>query len=277
MLHYATKVSIDTGIRTACLRKTKWKHITENTAIPKEERKIWLPVNLPPENTRTGRYYTISAPIAKHLERLPKVTGFNIKDDFLFVNQGTGQSFSDRIRKDALCEILVEARLAHWAEDDSNNLRKVEIHSGKSLTWHSYCHTQITMRLNAGVPVVTAATNTDISMKYIEGHYFHYRTSEATEILPKGRRFRASMQEPKWVDAVEESPKGPQWDEGQERSHQDCTVAKEERIYQMSQRLEFLNQTRTADKPLINIKNNRNTAESSAAKQVQATLLAYHQ
>ena len=43
-------------------------------------------------------------------------------------------------------------------------------------------------------------------MKYIEDHYFHYRASEATEILSKGRRFRSSMQELKWVDAVEETP-----------------------------------------------------------------------
>jgi len=206
MLYYAMRISMDTGIRIGSLRKMKWKHITENTAIPKEERKIWLLVNVPPENTKTGRSYTISAPIAKHLEGLRKVTGFKTKDDFLFVNQGTGQPFSDRIWKDALCEILVEARLANWAEDDSNNLRKVEIHSGKNLTWYSFRHTYITMRLNAGVPVATVAANTDTSMKYIEVHYFHYRASEATEILSKGRRFRASMQELKWVDAVEETP-----------------------------------------------------------------------
>ena len=45
---------MDTGIRIGSLRKMRWKYITENTAIPKEERKIWLLVNVPPENTKTG-------------------------------------------------------------------------------------------------------------------------------------------------------------------------------------------------------------------------------
>jgi len=206
MLYYAMRVSMDTGIRIGSLRKVKWKHITENTSIPKEERKVWVLVNVPPENTKTGRSYTISAPIAKHLEGLRKVTQFKSPNDYLFVNQGTGQPFSDRIWKDSLCEVLVEARLADWTSDDSNTQRRVEIHSGKNLTWYSFRHTYITMRLNAGVPVPTVAANTDTSMKYIEEHYFHYRASESTEILAKGRRFRSSLSDLTWVDAVERSP-----------------------------------------------------------------------
>jgi len=31
---------MDTGIRPGALRKMKWKHISENTAISKEERKV---------------------------------------------------------------------------------------------------------------------------------------------------------------------------------------------------------------------------------------------
>jgi hypothetical protein len=88
-------------------------------------------------------------------------------------------------------------------EGFSNNQRKVEIHSGKNLTWYSFRHTYITMRLNAGVPVPTVAANTDTSMKYIEEHYFHYRASESTGLLAKGRRFGASLRELKWIDAVE--------------------------------------------------------------------------
>ena len=62
------------------------------------------------------------------------------------------------------------------------------------------------MRLNAGVPVATIAANTDTSMKYIEEHYFHYRASDATGLLAKGRMLQPSQQDLKWVDAIEQSP-----------------------------------------------------------------------
>ena len=95
--------------------------------------------------------------------------------------------FSERIRRDGFCEALVEARLADWSEDDSNSCRKVDMKSGKNITWYSFRHTHITMRLKAGTPLPVLAANTDTSMQYIEDHYFHYRADEATEILSKGR------------------------------------------------------------------------------------------
>ena len=178
----------------------KWKHISENTSIPKEERKTWVSVDVPPENTKTGRSYRISAPIARHLQQLRKSTKFIKPDDLLFTNQKLGQPFSQRTWHDSFCEMLVEARLAEWAEDDSNDQRKVNIHSGKTLTWYSFRHSYITMRLKAGTPVAVVAANTDTSLKYIEDHYFHYRADEATELLGKGRMTRESISELNWVD-----------------------------------------------------------------------------
>ena len=78
------------------------------------------------------------------------------------MNQKLGQTFSDRIWKDSLCEMLVEAREdAEWAEGDTNNLRKINVHSGKKLSWYSFRHTYITMRLKAGTPVAVVAANTN--------------------------------------------------------------------------------------------------------------------
>lgn len=199
MLYWMMRISMDTGTRIGSLRKMKWKHIEKSTNIPKKEQGIWVFINVPPENTKTGRSYRIAAPIAKHLENLRKSTSFTGPDDFLFCNQRTGQQFSQRILSDGLCEVLVEARLADWAEDDSNNHRKVNIHSGKNITWYSFRHSYITMRLQAGTPVAVVAANTDTSLKYIEDHYFHYRAEEATDQLGKGRRFKEAMTELKWV------------------------------------------------------------------------------
>ena len=200
LIYYAMRISMDSGIRPGSLRKIKWKHISENTAIPKAERKTWIIVEVPPENSKTARYYRISAPIARHLETLRDITRFKKPDDLLFVNQRTGQAFSERIWKDAFAEALVEARLADWADDDSNNQRRINIHSGKNLTWYSFRHTHISMRLKAGVPVPVIAANTDTSMKYIEDHYFHYRADEATDLLSKGRKtIKAAENHLHWI------------------------------------------------------------------------------
>ena len=111
---------------------------------------------------------------------------------------------SERLWKDAISEALVEAPLADWSEDDSNNCRKIDVHSGKNITWYSLRHTHITLRLNAGTPVPVIAANCDTSMKYIEEHYFHYRAAEQTEILSKGRKSLGKAEE--HLDWIEELP-----------------------------------------------------------------------
>ena len=97
------------------------------------------------------------------------------------------------------CELLVEARLADWREDHDSQTKKVIVHSGKTLTWYSFRHTYITMRLSAGVPLPTVAANTDTSMKYIQEHYFHYRADESTEILGKGRKIKPAEESLRWI------------------------------------------------------------------------------
>ena len=200
MLYLMMRISMDTGIRIGSLRQMKWKHIESMSSLPKKEQLIWKALSIPPENNKNRRFYRIAAPIAKHLKQLEKTSQFTKGDDYLFCNQRTGNMFSKRILHDSLCEVLVEARIADWAEDDSNNQRKISIHSGKNLTWYSFRHTHITMRLKAGVPVATIAANTDTGLKYIEQHYFHYRVEEATGQLSMGRRLKPALTELKRLE-----------------------------------------------------------------------------
>lgn len=200
LIYWAMRISMDTGIRIGSLQKLKWRDMSENTAIPKEERKIWVSIDVPAEATKTGRSYRISAPIAMHLQKLHKISKFLKPDDFIFINQKLGEPFSERIWKDSLRQMLVEAGLAEWAEDDSNNQRKINIHTGKNITWYSFRHTYITMNLRRGVPIAIVAANTDTSLKYIQDHYFHYRADESTQILGKGRRLRVGEEDMSWLD-----------------------------------------------------------------------------
>lgn len=200
LIYWAMRISMDTGIRIGSLQKLRWRDMSENTAIPKEERKIWVSIDVPAEATKTGRSYRISAPIAIHLQKLRKLSKFLKPDNFLFTNQKLGEPFSDRIWKDSLRQMLVEAGLADWAEDDSNNLRKINIHTGKNITWYSFRHTYITMNLRRGVPVAIVSANTDTSLKYIQDHYFHYRADESTQILGKGRKLKGGTEDMSWLD-----------------------------------------------------------------------------
>ena len=201
MLYLAMRISMETGIRIGSLRKVKWGHIRKNNALSSTDQKTWILIDVPAENTKTGRRYTINAPIARHLEELRKTTKFKSRDDLLFTNQKTGEGFSERIWKDCLCEMLVEAGLATWAEGDSNNLRKIEIHSGKNITWYSFRHTYITFQLTLNeTPIAIVAAQCDTSIKYIEEHYFHYRAELSTQTLAKGRNtLRAATGDLDWL------------------------------------------------------------------------------
>jgi integrase len=201
MLYLAMRISMETGIRIGSLRKVKWGHIRKNNALSSTDQKTWILIDVPAENTKTGRRYTINAPIARHLEELRKTTKYKGRDDLLFTNQKTGEGFSERIWKDCLCEMLVEAGLATWAEGDSNNLRKIEIHSGKNITWYSFRHTYITFQLTLNeTPVAIVAAQCDTSIKYIEEHYFHYRAELSTQTLAKGRNtLKAATGSMEWL------------------------------------------------------------------------------
>ena len=154
---------------------------------------------MPAKKTKTGRSYRVAAPIAKFLERIRLITKYKKMDDYIFANQDTGKQISERIWQDSIADLLVEARLADWREDANSQVKKVVIHSGKNITWYSFRHTYITMRLSAGVPLPTVAANTDTSMKYIQEHYFHYRADESTEILGKGRKIKPAEESLRWI------------------------------------------------------------------------------
>ena len=118
-----------------------------------------------------------------------KEKDFFLYNDFLFLNQTTGKKWSSRIWEDYLMEVLVEARLANWNPDmkrGSTN-KKIVIHSGKNITFYSFRHTYITMRLKNGTPLAIVASQCNTSLQYIQDHYYHYRSDENIEQLIKGR------------------------------------------------------------------------------------------
>ena len=139
-----------------------------------------------------------------------KFTKYKRPNDLVFTNQyfNEPKAWSTRIWEDYLREVLVESRLANWAEDSQRgkgNGLKIDITSGKNLTFYSFRHTHITMRLKAGTPMAIVAANTNTSMKYIESNYFHYRSDENVDQLTLGRekRVKPTIGGVSWINEVE--------------------------------------------------------------------------
>ena len=59
VLYLAMMILMESGIRIGSLRKMRWGHITENKTLSNEDQQIWCLVDVPAENTKTGRWYQL--------------------------------------------------------------------------------------------------------------------------------------------------------------------------------------------------------------------------
>ena len=210
MFYYAMRIAMDSGMRVGSIKKLKWRHIDKNTSLPEEMQKKWCSIDVPAENTKTGIGYRCAAPIVRHINNLKKIIPSELRrpNDLIFRNQSNGKPWSIRIWEDYLKEVLVEGRLANWREDSErgkNSGLKIDILSGKNLTFYSFRHTHITWRLREGTPMAIVARNTNTSMQYIEKHYFHYKADESVEQLAKGREkyIKPTIASTEWIRAFE--------------------------------------------------------------------------
>ena len=103
MLYLAMRISLDSGIRPGSLRRIQWRDISENTTIRVGERKTWVLVDVPAENTKAERSHR-RAPKAQHLERLRNISIFTKPNVFIFLNQSRGIQMSEHLRKDSISE-----------------------------------------------------------------------------------------------------------------------------------------------------------------------------
>tara|TARA_X000001036_G_scaffold368470_1_gene354123 strand:+ start:185 stop:541 length:357 start_codon:yes stop_codon:yes gene_type:complete len=92
----------------------KWRDIGENTAIPKEERKIWVNIDVPAEKTKTGRSYRVAAPIAKFLERIRVITKYKKMDDYIFTNQDSGKQRRKLMNKNKQNKYNTTSKSKDW-------------------------------------------------------------------------------------------------------------------------------------------------------------------
>ena len=95
MLYLAVRISMENGIRIGSLRKMQWQHISEIQTLSEEDQKVWCLVEVAAKNTKTGRWYELTAPTVRHLERLSQITRPSKKRDLLFTNRTTSKPLSE--------------------------------------------------------------------------------------------------------------------------------------------------------------------------------------
>ena len=206
MIYFAARITMESGIRIGSLRKMRWRDIKRNTTASAEDQKKWVIIDVPAENTKTGRWYQIGAPIARYLERLKYITKGKA-NDLIFRNQTTGKPMSNRIWIECLYEMLVEAGLAEWSSPQTTqSTRQIKTHSGKTFSWYSFRHTFITFALNRNVPITTVCSNCDTSIKYVQDHYYHFDAAGAIDALSEGRKrpYKSAMSDHWMLDAYVE-------------------------------------------------------------------------
>ena len=147
--------------------------------IPKRssrDPKNYVVVKVQSEISKNGNYFEIPAPIAEFLNEIKKISKNTESDDFIFSNQRTGKKWSERIWKEALVDMMMEADLA-----DRKKVTKMRkklktkamiVRSGKKITWYSFRHSFITFKLKT-VKLHKVATYCDTSIPYIDKHYYH--------------------------------------------------------------------------------------------------------
>ena len=235
ILYYHLLIASNTMARVGSLRKMKWKHIRKNASLTKDQQKIHCLIDVPAENSKTAKGYTINSPVTDYLNQIRKLSKYTGKDDYIFCNQTNGKPFSTRIWDDYWDEMLVTAGFAEWkirpvmetgscdwiestpkweingevkitTSDDGYECCAVKQWSwtkdNKNLVWYSIRHTAITFRVlyakNLTPFVLAAQANT--SVKYIEQHYYHHEAERMTEELNEGRRYlRESGMEIDWM------------------------------------------------------------------------------
>ena len=76
---------------------------------------MYVSINVPAENTKTGSSYRLTAPIEAYLNNIRRVVRRDLMkpNDLIFCNQTNGKRWSGRIWEDYLMEVLVEIRLAN--------------------------------------------------------------------------------------------------------------------------------------------------------------------
>ncbi len=153
-------VLINTGLRFGELRKLKWKNVVIEKTIDKnnDDDTVSVKINLEAEQTKNNKARVVYGRRGDVFTRLRKLSKHTSKDDFIFVDNETGN------------QIVRDVYYKHW-----NYLVKETGLSERRTDNSFYCfrHTYCTWRLMSGLDLLTLSKTMGTSVNFIETHYEH--------------------------------------------------------------------------------------------------------
>jgi site-specific recombinase XerD len=160
--HFVRDFSVllaNTGIRFGEMRRIKWKHC--KVVRGKDEKKKLCEIHLEDWMTKNGKERTVQGMRGDVLERIKKYSNYTHHNDYVFVDNNSGNQLSKYIFYRAWKVMMKGTGLDKgW----------------KKITFYNLRHTYATFRLYAAVDSRSLCENLGCGLRFLEEHYGHLQT-----------------------------------------------------------------------------------------------------